>query len=699
MGEPLRVVVVGEASSAAERVAADLKECGYEPAVTLATAEADLADCSRESCDLVIAWRAAPLSAERVLETLKAAGAPVPVFVYAEGYTEGELVALIRLGARDCLRPGDVQRLAAAVERERAEARPGEARPPVKVDAGSEDRYRALIEEIPALTYVAWADETGSRAYVSPQVVSMTGFTAGEWMAEPDLWARQLHPEDRERVLEQFREACASGMRFAAEYRILDRGGRVLWWRDEGKVVPASDGKARFVRGFVLDVTDQKLAEETLRRIRFYDHLTGLPNRTLMLRRLGQALQESSRSGRPLALVILALDHFREVTNTLGHHNGELIVRELAGRLGDALGEPERVARLRGDEFGVLLPEADAALAGQVAQRIVEALERPFMVQKLPIEISASVGIAVAPDHGGEAEQLMRRADAAVQAARREGGGTCVVYSPECEPHDPARLALLGELRRALEANELLLHYQPKVDLKTRAVIGAEALLRWPHPRRGMVPPGEFIPLAEQTGIIRPLTRWVLDRALGDSRGWEVSGRSLPVAVNISARNLQDPQIVRQVTEVLQAHDSSPHRLQLEVTESAVMSDAGRAAEVLGRLTSRGVVVSIDDFGTGYSSLAALRRLPVSELKIDKSFVIGMVGDAGEDTAIVRSTNDLAHNLGLIVVAEGVEDQWTLDLLANFGCDQAQGYYIARPMPSAALMVWLGRSTWATKEG
>jgi EAL domain-containing protein (putative c-di-GMP-specific phosphodiesterase class I) len=320
------------------------------------------------------------------------------------------------------------------------------------------------------------------------------------------------------------------------------------------------------------------------------------------------------------------------------------------------------------------------------------------MVQKLPIELSASIGVAVAPEHGTEAETLLRRADAAVQAARKKGGGETVLYASELEPHDPSRLALLGELRRALEGSELQLHFQPKVDLKTRSVVGAEALLRWAHPKRGFVPPSDFIPLAEQTGLIRPLTRWVLDRAAGEARGWERAGRRLPVAVNVSARSLHDGRIVDDVEEALLTHDLRADGLLVEVTESAVMVDAGRAAEVLASLSGRGVAVAIDDFGTGFSSLGLLRKLPVHELKIDKSFVIGMSGEGGEDTAIVRSTADLAHNLGLSVVAEGVEDQWTLDLLATFGCDLAQGYHIARPMPGPAFASWLGGSGWRVVE-
>jgi len=697
MGKPLRVVVVGDEHGAALKVVEDLESSGYEPSMFLACGEDDLERLAPTSEIVIASAAATSLPPARVLALAVEHGYP-PVVVMAESFTEDEMVGHVRAGARDCVRYRDARRLDAAVERERLAVRPSTPAPALSVDGESTESYRALIEEIPALTYVAWADEAGSRAYVSPQLHAMTGFTPGEWLAEPDMWVRRLHPEDRERVLRQFRDACTTGGRFASEYRILDFQGRVVWWRDEGRVLPGPDGKARFLRGFVLDVTEQRIAEESLRRLRLYDQLTGLPNRMMLLNRLGRALVDSARTTRPLSLLILALDRFKDISHMLGHHNGDMIVRDLAARLGDALGDADRVARLRGDEFGVLLPDADDAFARQVGERILASLERPFMVQRLPIEVSASIGIAVAPDHASEAEGLMRRADAAVQAARNLGGGASVVYSPEHEPHDPTRLALLGELRRALEGNELQVHYQPKVDLKTHSVVGAEALLRWPHSRRGYVSPAEFVPLAETTGLIRQLTRWVLDRATGEARSWERAGRQLPVSINISARSLHDDRIVDEVEEALLTHDLRSDRLQIEITESAVMHDEGRAAEVLAHLTGRGVLVSIDDFGMGYTSLNLLRRLPLHELKIDGSFVRGMRGDAAEDTAIVRSTAELAHNLGLTAVAEQVEDQWTLDLLSSFGCDQAQGFHIAKPMPSADFVDWLGASSWRVLE-
>jgi len=694
MSRPLKVVVVGDSQNTALRIAADLEQCGFEPAFQLASSDAQLSRAAGEGCDLVIAARDSQrLPPERALAVLRIGGHARPLLVWGEDFTEEDIVVLVRAGARDCVRKGDLRRLRAAAERELATepSSTGRVKGP---DSATGDRYRSLIEEIPALTYVAWADESGSRAYVSPQLLGMTGYTPGEWLAEPDMWVRRLHPQDRERVLNQFHQACESTGRFASEYRIHDREGRLVWWRDEGKVIPGPDGRARFLRGFVLDVTEQKLAEESLRRLRYFDAVTGLPNRIHMYKELGRRLSEASASGRPLSLLILALDRFREVSSTLGHHMGENVVREIAGRLGDVLGNADRVSRLRGDEFGVLLPGADGPLARQVGERLLAALEKPFMVQGLPIEIGATIGLVVAPEHGEEAELLLRRADAAVQAARRLGSGACISYAPEHEPHDPRRLALLAELRQALEANQLLLYYQPKLELKTQAVVGTEALLRWPHPRRGLVPPTEFIGLAEQTGLIRPLTRWVLKQAVSDAREFEHAGRALPVSVNVSARNLRDTKIIDDVGDALGGSAASAELLQIEVTEHAVMDDPVRAGEVLTRLSRRGVRISIDDFGTGYSSLGLLRRLPVTELKIDNSFVRGMVGQGAEDTAIVRSTSDLAHNLGLSVVAEGVEDQWTMDILSTFGCDQAQGYYIGRPMPPSDMRRWLGRGSW-----
>lgn len=342
----------------------------------------------------------------------------------------------------------------------------------------------------------------------------------------------------------------------------------------------------------------------------------------------------------------------------------------------------------------MLLPGADARLAQQVASKVLRALEQPFMIERLPIEVAGSLGISVYPEHGDEPDALLRRADLAVQVAKREGRG-CVVYSKECDPYDPRRLTLLGELRRSLETDELVLFYQPKVDLKTRRVVGTEALVRWRHPKRGLVPPDQFIPLAEKGGLIKPLTRWVLGRAVARCRAWENQRRPLSMAVNFSARNLHDSSLAGDVAALLASHGVPSGRLEAELTESAMMSDPTRAVETLRQLQASGVGIAIDDFGIGQSSLSYLQALPVTELKIDKSFVIGMASDGDSNAVIVRATSDLGHALGLTVVAEGVEDEATLERLTAFGCDKAQGYHIAKPMDAPAIERWLSDSPWA----
>ena len=680
----LSLLLVGESRAEAQLVLSSLGARGRTAGLAFADDEAGVVDrLSRGPCDLVIVRRTDPsLPALRVLDLLRTRGIDVPVIVLSDEHTGEELVEVIRSGARDCLARSEYDRLGACIEREARDAEARGASDGRRLMA--EDRYRALVDEIPALIYAAWADEVGSRAYLSPQLSTMTGFNPVEWLSERDGWASHLHPEDRTRVLEEFRRSCAEGEEFVSDYRVRRRDGGVAWWQDHGRVVRGTDGRAQFVRGFVLDVTEQKM-----------DALTGLQNREALRVWLSRALLQSGRNAQPLALIILELDdHFQDVNNVLGHRTGDEILRLVAERLVEVVGERERISRLRGDEFGVLLPGSDLALARHVGDKILGLFERPFMVDKMPVEVGASVGIAAAPEHGQDSELLLRRADLAVQAARRRASG-CVVYSPECDPYNPERLKLLGELRWAIEAGQLQLYYQPKVDLRTRTVVGVEALLRWRHPRKGLVPPGDFIPAAEEAGVIRPLTWWVLEQAVRQCAAWEKSDQGLDVAVNLSARSLHDPQLTPRITELLKAHELAPQRLQLEVTESAVMTDSARAAEILEMLDALGVRVSIDDFGTGNSSLRYLRDLPVSEIKIDKSFVLGMKGgENGRDKAIVRSTSELGHNLGLQVVAEGVEDQAALDLLCSYGCDLAQGFYIARPMPAEKLAEWRATSAW-----
>jgi predicted signal transduction protein with EAL and GGDEF domain len=341
-----------------------------------------------------------------------------------------------------------------------------------------------------------------------------------------------------------------------------------------------------------------------------------------------------------------------------------------------------------GDEFAMILPmAADATHGARVAQTLVRALEEPFALGGQLVSIGASVGIAVYSEHGTDAKTLLRHADAAMYVAKRSGGGHAV-YSWEQDAHDPDRLTMIAELRAAIERDELVLHYQPKVNLRTGHCDRVEALVRWRHCERGLIPPDQFIPLAEQTGLIKPLTHWVLNAAIRQCRAWQDAGLDIAVGVNLSMRNLHDPDLVSYVADLLTTTGVRPSALKAEVTESALMTDPQRALDSLVRLRAIGVQVAIDDFGTGHASLSYLKQMPVEEIKLDRSFVRDMRNDKNDFT-IVRSTIELAHDLGLRVIAEGVEDQATLDLLANLGCDLAQGYHMSRPLAEADLRRWL----------
>ena len=421
-----------------------------------------------------------------------------------------------------------------------------------------------------------------------------------------------------------------------------------------------------------------------------HDALTGLPNRTLLADRFTQALRAARRDGTTAALLLIDLDRFKEINDTFGHHCGDLLLTQVGPRLTAALREVDAVARLGGDEFAVLLPDiTDVSAAIGVADKLRAALESPFHiegfdvegfdVEGLDLDVEASVGVVLSGEHGADATTLLQRADIAMYVAKSQNLGV-FAYDPAVDGHSPAKLALLGDLRRALDRNELVLHYQPKVSISTGDVIGAEALVRWQHPDRGLVPPDDFIPLAEHTGLIGPLTRYVLDSALGQIRAWADAGRPLTVAVNLSARNLLDERLPAMVAELLTVHGVPAALLELEVTESALMTEPGRAQRLLERLARLGVAISVDDFGAGYTSLGQLKDLPVRELKVDRSFVTTMTEDRS-NALIVHSVVDLGHNLGLTIVAEGVETAEALTALAGVGCDVAQGYHRARPMP------------------
>ena len=413
------------------------------------------------------------------------------------------------------------------------------------------------------------------------------------------------------------------------------------------------------------------------------DALTGLPNRKCFTQRAAEAIREHDVS----ALLLFDLNHFKEVNDTLGHHVGDQLLQVVAARLADASRDADTVARLGGDEFAVLLPGMGRDEAGETARRLLDALSAPLELEGLLVNVWASVGVAISPADGTDLDVLLQHADVAMYVAKDNGGGV-ELYDPGKDRNSTGRLVMLSELRRAISGGELEVHYQPKADLRTGTVDGVEALVRWRHAERGLIPPDEFIPLAERSGLIENLTLYVVDDAIAQLALWRQQGLRLKVAINISVRDLAGGRLTTTVASALATHDVPASCLQLEMTEGSLFSESHRAATTLRHLDVLGVTLSLDDFGTGYSSLEHLRRLPVQEIKIDRSFVARMVTDP-RDCAIVRSVIDLASGLGMCVVAEGVEDRQTWELLREMGCDTAQGWFLSAAEPAQLLTPWL----------
>ena len=418
-----------------------------------------------------------------------------------------------------------------------------------------------------------------------------------------------------------------------------------------------------------------------------HDSLTNLPNRALLHERLAQAIHAVDGNRPSVSLVMMDLDRFKEINDTLGHHVGDLLLKALGERLAKTLWGSDTVARLGGDEFALLLPLADSSHTLLVIDKVLKVLSEPFVIDGMTLDVEGSLGIAVYPDDSQNAIELISHADVAMYQAKQRGE-RYVRYDPGQDPNSIQRLIRMTDLRHAGDRNELALYYQPKIDVRTQRVSGAEALIRWHHPRHGLVMPDTFIADAEQTGAIKPLSDWVLNEAARQCAEWNAAGMPLTVSINMSARVIQDVQLPARVSAVLEKHGVRAEQLDIEITETAIMSDPQRAAQVMTALDAMGVRLSIDDFGTGYTSLSQLRRLPVDEVKIDRSFVMNMLRDAN-DAMIVRSIIDLAHNMNRTVVAEGVESKKILDALAALNCDVAQGYFFSKPLSVTDFQNWL----------
>jgi diguanylate cyclase (GGDEF)-like protein/PAS domain S-box-containing protein len=544
----------------------------------------------------------------------------------------------------------------------------------------AEERFRALVEQLPLVVYVDAIDDESSNIYSSPQVEALLGYSLAEWKQDRDLFVRILHPEDRQRVLDAHRRAH-EGDGLSLEYRLIGSDGRVVWVHDEARTIPGPFGAPVALQGYLLDITARQEAEERLRHQAYHDHLTGLPNRALFKERVEEAIARSGPDGPSVAILMLDIDDFKAVNDRFGHMDADAVLQDLGSRLRVALPLTVTVARIGGDEFAALVESDDpAADAEKAAQAVWEALRAPTQMAGVEIFVTASIGLAV----GDDVDRLFRQADLAMYRAKASGKAQSIVYDQSLDDDVGERLSLLGELRRARIDREFVLHYQPVVDLRTSAVLGAEALLRWQHPARGIVPPGEFVPIAEESGLIVPLGRWVLQDACRQLALWraaEPAARDLHVSVNVSARQLQAAGFEDDVRAALASAGLEPQALVLEITEATVVHDLESAARMLGALRSMGVGLVLDDFGTGYSSLAMLDALPFDGMKLDRMSVM-RIGASGGAVPLVRAIVDLGRALGLSLVAEGIENEHQLAELRRLGVREGQGFRFARPLPA-----------------
>ncbi len=582
----------------------------------------------------------------------------------------------------------------------------------------AKERLHQLMTSTSVVVYSCGYVHPYTCTYVSENIETGFGHAPRSFLDDAGFWIRQVHKEDRARVL-QARSSIEEAKEVVSEYRFRTADGNYRWISDQVRLLCDGKGQPVELVGCMIDITQRRRTEDKVHYLAYFDSLTGLPNRSLMKELLEQALANALRYRRSLAVLFLDIDHFKRINDTLGHDVGDTVLREVAQRLlgcvrasdlvsrkaDDAKAVSDQaVSRLGGDEFVIILSEVstteDAAAA---AARIAAALNAPVQLAHEEITITASIGISVYPGDGADAESLLKHADAAMYQAKEEGRNKHRFFTRALDERASRRFALESRLRKAVERCDFVLHYQPKIDVRRRCVIGMEALLRWQPLDEGLIPPAEFIPLAEDNGLIVPIGEWVLQEACRQLVEWQAAGLpQLCVAVNLSAVQFKQPRLVERISHILAKSGLDPTSLELELTESVLVEDIAASATILNTLKDLGVSISIDDFGTGYSSLAYLKRFPLNALKIDRSFVRDIITDPN-DAAIVSATIALAHNLRLRVIAEGVEQRVQVDILRAQGCDEVQGYFFSPPLPAAEFADWLRRDApavtdWAATE-
>ena len=556
-----------------------------------------------------------------------------------------------------------------------------------------EERFQVLVEQSPVIVYMDGLDATASTLYMSPQIEPLTGYPAEEWRSDPGLWPRLLHPEDRERALAANARHIETGEPFTMEYRLTARDGRVIWIHDEAIVVQAPDGSFLYSQGIMQDITKAKEADERIEFLAFRDGLTGLPNQTMFRQLADLALARAARGDLSVAVLTLDVDGFKLANDSLGVEGGDRLLCEIAERLGGTIRETDTLARRGADEFLVLLADLERGEIGEmqtpllvaetIAARIRDALTRPFVVDGTEVFVSASAGISVYPDDASDLQTLLTHSESAMLTSKRSGPGGFAA-SDVGDVDSATKFAFVTRLRRAVERREWELHYQPIVELGTGAIRGVEALVRWRTEDGELIPPNEFIPIAEELGLIEAIGDWVVEELVRQDQVWRVEGLHLEMGFNLSPRQFWQPDLAERILSQLDARRMDPTNVVVEITETSAMRDPDRAASVLWDLHARGLRLALDDFGTGYSSMSRLRNLPVDVLKIDRSLV-SQVDLDHQAAKIVAAFIQLGHGLGMTTLAEGIETEGEWRFLAEEGCQLGQGFYFSRPVPAAVI--------------
>jgi diguanylate cyclase (GGDEF)-like protein/PAS domain S-box-containing protein len=697
MRRPLQLLHVEDSDDDAALILHVLRNGGLDVEARLVENESDYLAGLERAPDLILADYSLPrFSAERALYLLQEHDLDIPFIVISGAIGEDTAVAMMRAGAHDYLLKNDLKRLVPALRRELHEARGRAKRRQAEAALrDSEEKLRLITENVGDL--IVLLDTEGRRLYASESYKALLG-EFGALEGTDSFGA--VHPEDRARIRRVFFDTVASGVGRQTEFRFTPKNGNARHIESQSTVIQDASGRVSRVLVVSRDITERKHAEARIQHLAHHDALTGLPNRILLQELIGEAMARAERNGDFLALLFIDLDRFKTINDSLGHAVGDGLLKQAAVRLRACARKSDILARLGGDEFLLTLVGIKRAEdVPRVAEKLLSALTQPFTIDGHVLNTSCSIGISIYPADGKDVETLMKNADMAMYHAKESGRNSYRFFSREMNIRAVERLTLENALHAALEHDEFVLHYQPLTGLCSDRVTGVEALLRWRHPELGLIAPAKFIPVAEETGKIWEIGRWVMRTACLQMRAWQAQPRLVPMrlSVNLSARQLRHADLIQQIAASLRESGFSPSLLELEITESIAMQDPRRTERVLGEISDMGIALAIDDFGTGYSSMNYLKRFPIGALKIDRSFIDGIPSDVN-DVAITRATVAMAKSLNLRVVAEGVETEAQRRFLREVGCDECQGDLFSEPRAPEDLEALLWRRVRTKKD-